>query len=83
MAWQFDRPEMGEGIVQAFRHDQSDYRSMELRLRGLEPDAEYRLTDFDSETPRTVTGKALMEQGVYIDIAQRPGAALVRYKKVK
>ena len=45
MAWQFDRPETGEGMVQAFRRHESDYESARLRLRGLDAGANYLVTD--------------------------------------
>ena len=47
IAWQFDRPEAGEGVVQAFRHADSSYESARLRLRGLEPNAQYTITNMD------------------------------------
>ncbi len=48
LAWQFDRSEAGEGIVQAFRRADSVYRSVELKLRGLDPTANYEVTDLDT-----------------------------------
>lgn len=47
MAWQFDRPELGEGMVQAFRRTESPYESARFLLRSLEPDGQYTLTDPD------------------------------------
>ena len=35
MAWQFDRPETGEGFVQAFRREKCIFEVGRLRLRGL------------------------------------------------
>ena len=37
IAWQFDRPDLGEGMVQAFRRGESVYEAARFRLRGLEP----------------------------------------------
>ena len=39
MGWQFDRPEEGKGVVQAFRRPQSHYESARFKLRGLDPGA--------------------------------------------
>ena len=47
LAWQFDCPEQGEGVVQAFRRDQSSYEAARFRLRGLNPDARYTVTNLD------------------------------------
>lgn len=47
-AWtlmQFDRPDLGRGILEAFRGERSFYRSADVRLRGLEPAAEYCVED--------------------------------------
>ena len=36
MAWQFDRPESGEGMVQVFRRPQSPVTAMDLKVHGLD-----------------------------------------------
>ena len=47
MAWQFDRPEAGEGMVQAFRRDECGDAAKTFRLQGLDPAATYEVTDLD------------------------------------
>src|ERR1035437_4961407 len=47
VAWQFDRPEAGRGVVQAFRRESSSYETARFKLRGLDPAASYRFTDLD------------------------------------
>jgi len=81
MAWQFDLPERGEGMVQAFRREQSIYESVRLRLRGLDPAARYLVTDLDSTEARTLTGRELRETGLRLHLPKRPGHALVMYAK--
>jgi alpha-galactosidase len=83
MAWQFDRPEVGEGMVQAFRRDENAEASRSLRLQGLEPDANYEVTNLDGGEPRQLSGHELMEKGLVINIADKPAAAVVTYKMVK
>ncbi len=83
MAWQFDRPEVGEGILQVFRRSHSAFRSAELPLRGLDPQADYIVTDLGAETSSRMTGKQLMEAGLPIEIAEKPGSILVLYKKAE
>ena len=82
IAWQFDRPEAGEGLIEAFRREQSVYESARLKLRGLDPDAQYELTRFDEDKPRRMTGRELMDDGLVVGIATAPGAAVYQYKKV-
>lgn len=83
MAWQFDRPETGDGMVQAFRREQSNYEVARLPLRGLAPTAKYEITDLDHGRRGTMTGKELMENGLPVEIKAKPGAALIIYKATK
>ena len=84
MAWQFDRPEIGEGFVQAFRRDKCIFFEVgRLPLQGLDPAANYEVTDLDLGKPRQMSGRELMEKGLLVTIADRPGAALITYRKVK
>jgi alpha-galactosidase len=81
MAWQFDRPETGEGLVQAFRRPESFYESARLKLHGLQPDAKYTVKDADVEGEADLTGRELMEKGLPVAIATQPGAALITYRR--
>ena len=83
IGWQFDRPEAGEGMVQIFRRDASIYRSADLVLRGLDRSAKYTVTDLDApDKTREILGSDLMDKGVAVDIAARPGSALFTYKRI-
>jgi len=84
MAWQFDVPEKGEGMVQAFRRDESPFYGLRLKLQGLDAAAEYALTDLDvHHKPKEYTGRQLMEQGLSVDIPDQPGAVVITYKRLK
>ena len=83
MAWQFDRPEQGDGVVQAFRRDKSEEPTKHLRLRGLDPAATYEVTDLDTGKPQTIAGSELMQQGLPVEIKGKPGAAIISYRKTK
>ena len=80
MAWQFHRPEQGEGCVQAFRRAGCLYFGLQVKLRGLKPDALYELRNTDEPGAVEMSGKDLMEKGLPIQILDRPGAAMVLYK---
>ena len=83
IAWQFDLPETGEGMVQAFRRAESPYYGLRLKLHGLDRAARYELTDLDAlQQPKTNTGQKLMEEGLAISIPSRPGAVVLTYKKL-
>ena len=81
IAWQFDCPEKGEGMVQAFRRDKSVYESMRVQLHGLDPNAVYTLSNFDVAGTTEMGGRQLIEQGLLIVIGDQPGSAVITYKK--
>ena len=83
IAWQFDRPDLGEGMVQAFRRANSPYESARFRLSALDPAARYRLKNVDLPGVTEVAGRELMDTGLPVSIKDRPGAAIITYKKSK
>ena len=84
LAWQYDRPEAHEGLVQAFRRPDSDFEAARFKLRGLETGARYIVTDLDHPSePQTFTGEELAKHGLLITIPSQPGAVVVTYKQVK
>jgi alpha-galactosidase len=82
IAWQFDRPEAGEGMVQVFRRAESIYTAAALRLKGLDSSAKYSVTDLDSGNTQELLGSALMEKGLPVTIETSPGAMVFTYKAV-
>jgi hypothetical protein len=82
MAWQFNSPERATGVVQAFRRPHAGENSIRLKLRGLDENATYVVTDIDQpQQARTMTGKELSEQGLEVKVHSQPGAAIVRYAR--
>jgi alpha-galactosidase len=82
MAWQFNCPEMGEGMVQAFRRADSIYESARFVLRDLDPGSRYVVSDLDRSGDAEIEGRKLLGDGLLVDIPGRPGAAIVTYRKV-
>jgi alpha-galactosidase len=81
IAWQFNRPEQGDGMIQAFRRTRTEADVLQAKLRGLEPDAVYTVTDLDTQTAVDKTGGELMSIGYAIAIADQPGSALIHFQK--
>ena len=81
MAWQFYRPETGEGIIQAFRRHDSFYEAARFKLRGLDPSVRYTATDMDTGRITKATGEEFMKKGLLVSIHDQPGAALIRLQK--
>ena len=81
IAWQFDVPERGEGAVQAFRRGKSPVASERFKLRGLEPDARYTITNLELASAAQMTGRDLMGTGLAIAIPDQPGSVVVLYRR--
>lgn len=81
-AWQFDRPDLNEGIIMAFRRPRCRVSSIDVSLNGLDPDAAYEVTSFDDGSVLRFLGSELMCQGITVEIAEKPGSALLKYKKL-
>jgi alpha-galactosidase len=82
IGWQFDCPENGEGMIQAFRRHESIYETARLHLQSLDPAATYRLTDLDTEKAWTASGKMLLDAGLAVTIGTRPGDVVIVYQKM-
>jgi alpha-galactosidase len=80
-AWQFDRPDLGEGLVVAFRRHASPFPQWEARLQALQPEAHYELRSWDDHRTLFSTGRALMTAGFVVPIKKGPGSALFTYKR--
>jgi alpha-galactosidase len=85
VAWQFDRPDQDDGIVEAFRRKDSVYETARLKLRGLDPKATYKLTriDIPNGPTSTVSGEEMLTKGLAIAIDERPGVVILKYQRIQ
>jgi alpha-galactosidase len=84
MAWQFDQPEKGKGMVQVFRRAKSIYESARLKLQGLEPGARYTVRNLEEPAAeREWAGRELMEKGLGVTLANQPAATVIVYRKLE
>jgi alpha-galactosidase len=83
LAWQFDQPERGEGMVQAFRRPSSPLEEACFKLRGLDPKAKYMVSSMGEPGSRELSGRELIEKGLPVAIREQPGAVVATYKQVK
>jgi alpha-galactosidase len=82
LAWQFDLPEKGEGMVQALRREQSAYETGPFPLRGLAPAARYTVTDPDSpEAGGSFTGLERMTHGLPVRVSHQAGAVVLTCRR--
>ena len=80
VAMQFHRPDLGEGLLLAFRRKNSPFVAADFRLHALDPDATYELADADTRRKRRVTGRELTEKGLRINMETAPDSRLVFYR---
>jgi len=81
MAYQFHRADLNEGMVLAFRHQQSPDAALKVSLRGLKPEATYDVEFIDEDrkrTTRTLSGHDLSSLELSID--RQRASLLVRYR---
>lgn len=83
LAWQYDLPEQGRGVLQAFRRPDNTEESQTYKLRGLNPNANYIVTDLDVNQPQKRTGRELMESGIEVTAKEKPAAQVITYELVK
>lgn len=81
LAWQYDRPEAGAGVVQVFRRPDSNQERETLQLQGLNPKARYEVENLDGGK-EIQTGKELMH-GFTVELKNKPQAAVITYKRLK
>ena len=81
VAWQFNRPEHGTGMVQAFRRTQNTDQTLHVKLRGLTADARHSATNFDVAGSTDVLGRVLMEKGLSVTVREKPATAIIAYMR--
>lgn len=79
-AWQFDRPDLGQGFAMFFRRPQSPYPVCEVALRGVDPSVLYEVTFVDTGVSRVVPGSELAK--LRVEIPAAPGSVLITYRSV-
>ena len=72
---------MGEGLVVALKRPLSPFDTARLALHGLEPGAEYEMTNLDTSATQRLSGRTLLERGLEIHLPGKPDSALVVYRR--
>jgi len=80
MAYQLDRPDKNQGLVVVLRRQNSPFESARFPLQSLNTAANYTVTNLDTGKVIQETGRGLMEKGLPIEFASRPGSALLVYR---
>jgi len=83
IAWQFNRPEQNDGMIQVFRRDNCNESTKTFILSALDPTVQYEVINFDSPGSMKISGRELMEKGLTVEIKDKPGAVIIKYKLLK
>lgn len=83
IGWEYYRPKTGTGFIQMFRRADATKDSETFRLKGLDPKAKYKITDFDDNRSVVVKGKELLDQGIKLTLPEKSQAQLIRIEKIK
>ena len=73
VAWQFNRPEAGDGFVQGVRLPAAPDATLTVHLKGLRPDAAYTFTNPETGGTREVAGDVLARDGFTLALPPRNG----------
>ncbi|MDO8303850.1 MAG: alpha-galactosidase, partial [Sedimentisphaerales bacterium] len=76
-AYQWNYPEAGKAILQAWRRPSCTETSKTYKLRNLEPGAVYTINDLRGQGTYTLTGMELMTTGITLSNYAAGGSALV------
>ena len=82
-AWQFHRPDLNQGLVQAFRRPAAPSDTDRFPLSDLDQQSGYTITNLDDSTTQTISGHELATKGITIRLSRKPSAATFTYKKIK
>jgi alpha-galactosidase len=80
-AVQYHRPDLGEGLVLAFRRPASPYNSAQVSFHGLEPGATYELCSDNTGQKVRARGQELMTEWV-LTLAKPRSSDLIHYRRV-
>lgn len=80
ISWQFNDPDVREGMVQAFRRDQCESDTLLVNLSALDQAATYTVTNLDTNESITKSGADLMNEGLQMKAAVKPAALVYYYK---
>lgn len=75
--WEFYDPETASGYASVFCHEATSGLTETVKLKGLDPEKTYHITDFDGLIEVTATGTQLMEQGITVTLPEKPYAVVM------
>ena len=80
LAYQFDRPESGDGMALAFRRSQCETPCCAVKFRGLEAGLSYEVFFEDYGIKIVKSGQSLLKEGLELRIPEAAGSLLITYR---
>ena len=74
VAWQFDSPETGCGLVQGIRLPACPEETITIHPKGIRPEATYFFENAETGETRTISGEELIREGFTLALPARSGA---------
>lgn len=74
VAWQFDNPEKGSGIIQAIRLQESSEESITVYPKAIQKDTMYFFDNFETGETKRISSEILIHKGFEISLPPRNGA---------
>ena len=82
MVMQYHRPGENDGMIVAFRRDQSAYLACEARLREIDPTKNYEVIIYRTYEPeKSITLKGSSLKQLRLEIGECPGSVIVEYRE--
>lgn len=81
MAYQLDRPDLGEGLAVVLRRPESPYESARLPLHAIERSASYEVRNLGGGATERLSGTELSGAGIAVNLKRKPDSALIVYKR--
>jgi len=82
MAWQFNSPDINQGVIQTFRRQNNLTPTMTFKLKGLNAAYNYSLFNIDTKDSVVVSGINLMNTGIPITLGNER-SALIKYSQTQ
>ncbi|MBE7066965.1 MAG: alpha-galactosidase [Ruminococcaceae bacterium] len=83
IGYMFINDENGMGFVQISRHVNNADSKKVIKLKGLDENTSYRLTDFNNNFGGIFTGRVLMEEGLEVIMPAAGSATIIRIEKIQ
>jgi alpha-galactosidase len=79
MAYQLDRPDLGQGVIIAYRRSQCPYPTAILKLFDLNRNKSYQFKNLNTGKFKVYSGDILMDQGLKVEMNETPDSVIFWY----